>query len=108
SPCPEMLRCEIGPHGHPQIVIYILGGNGAAISLLINILKQLLSRQFLYGAHDTGNSFIGKLKFPHFTRFASKNEPHSPTIIPQMSISKGGNAKALIVACVIGISDPQQ
>src|SRR5690606_35038676 len=55
-PGAKMLRGKIRPNRFADVIVHVLGIDLAACSILIDILEQMLPREFLDGADDLGYS----------------------------------------------------
>src|SRR6202030_2155730 len=78
----------------------------AALPLVIDVLEQMLTRYFLTAAHDFGDAPVIDENFVRHAALAAEVQHRAPVAYEgDMAVTQRGEAKAFVVAGVLGIAD---
>src|SRR5207302_11138510 len=80
APRAKILGCEVSAHGVAQIIIHLVRCDGVTCAFVIDVLKQLLSRQLLAAPNET---YQASIVHRHLVRRATL----APKLQAQPSIS---------------------
>jgi hypothetical protein len=107
-PCAEVLGGDILPGDLLKVFIDVGGRNVLQVSLIVDILKEFLTRQLLAGLYDFGDSPIFYGHRPFLSAFAGELKPELGTVDGNVPISQRRQAIAVILPGVIIIANADE
>src|SRR5690606_3677264 len=105
APGAEMLGRETLAGVLADIVVDVLRIDRTAVAVLVDILEQLLARQFLDGAHDARDAAVRELQLPFLPRLADEGEAEASAFHPDVTGLQRGQAEASVLALVGLVAD---
>ena len=95
-------------HRVPHVVVYILGADGAALAVLVDVLEQLVARQLAAAPYDACRARIVHVDRVRLARLALELEAHGRAAhLDVLRVHRGQTVRA-VVARVLVVPDADQ
>src|SRR5688572_5683361 len=106
APRPEILRAEIAAAGGlADIVVDVLRGDRTPFAAAVDVLEEMLTRQFLDAADDLGNAPVDKLQLPFLAGLALEGEAQLRSFDLDMPSPQRRQPEAFVVSRINRIAD---
>ena len=106
APCPEILRAEIAAAGGlADIVVDVLRAHRTPFAAAVDVLEEMLTRQFLDAADDLRHAPVDELQLPFLAGLALEGEAQLRSFDLDMPSLQRRQPEAFVVARINRIAD---
>src|SRR6185295_19831781 len=91
-----------------QVLVDVLRADGPRLTVLVQVLEQLLPRQVLAAPHDAGQPRVRYLHVIDLAALAAEPEANSRRADLRVPVTERSKAERAIIACVLRIADPDE
>jgi hypothetical protein len=108
SPSPKILGGDIPVGDLFQISVYVTGRDVLGLPVVIHVLQQLLTGQFLAGPDDLRDASISHAQGPLLPALTGEAEADLTSINRYVAILQRGEPVAIVLLGVVVVSDPDE
>src|SRR6185437_6286111 len=105
GPGAKVLGRHLAPRCFAKICVHIGGGDALRLSLLVEILKQILARKLLTGADHLCDAAVLNAQLPGLATLALEQKAQLATRDVDVAVAQGGEAEAAVLFGVVLVAD---
>src|SRR5207248_10508528 len=108
GPGAEIFRGDVLARDLAQVGVNLFRPDGVLVALLVEVLKQLVTRQVAAAFDDARQPAVVDLGLVAIAALAAEAEVDVATLDPDVPVAQGRQPEALVAPRVLAVADPEQ